>query len=137
MNGVNQLNKRERLIEIVDKAKANYVKGESNCTESEYIVQSLLDSGVIFPPCKLGCTVYRITYSFVSGKRIEHISKPIQIVGYHLGAFPTIRGHKRKNCLIGYVDGLLIHLDIKELGKTIFFSEEDVKRKMKEDESAE
>ncbi len=129
--------RRTRLIELINKSKEDYLNKPVECSETEYIVDSLLDKGAILPPCALGSKVYRITYSFTNGKRMEHISGPIQIVGFHLGVFPTIRGHKRKNYLIGYYDNFLMHLDIDEIGNSIFFNEEDAKNKMKEKNSAE
>lgn len=121
--------KKDKLIAIVEKAKELYASDVTDHSEAEYIVEALLDEGVILPPCAIGDKAYRITYSYSNGKRMQHISGPIQIVGFHLGAFPTIRGHKRKNYLIGYNEGLLIHLDINEIGESIFFSEEEAKQK--------
>lgn len=54
---------RDRLIEIVDKAKEEYANDVTDHTETEYIVESLLNNGVIVPPCKVGQIVYRVYWN--------------------------------------------------------------------------
>jgi hypothetical protein len=49
---------RERLVELVDKAKKEYASDVTDYTETDYIVECLLNEGVIVPPCKVGQTVY-------------------------------------------------------------------------------
>ena len=45
---------RDRLIELVDKAKEEYANDITDHTETDYIVETLLNEGVIVPPCKVG-----------------------------------------------------------------------------------
>lgn len=45
---------RDRLIELVDKAKEEYANDITDHTETDYIVETLLNRGVIVPPCKVG-----------------------------------------------------------------------------------
>ena len=49
---------RDRLIELVDKAKKEYAGDVTDHTETDYIVECLLNNGVIVPPCKVGDVVY-------------------------------------------------------------------------------
>ena len=49
---------RDRLIELVDKAKEEYSNDITDHTETDYIVECLLNNCVIVPPCKVGDTVY-------------------------------------------------------------------------------
>ena len=51
---------KERLVELIDKAKKEYVNDVTDHTETEYIVEGLLNEGVIVPPCKVGDTVFVI-----------------------------------------------------------------------------
>ena len=51
---------RDRLIELVDKAKEEYAGDVTDHTETEYIVECLLNNGAIFPPCKVGDDIYWI-----------------------------------------------------------------------------
>ena len=51
---------RDRLIELVDKAKEEYANDITDHTETDYIVETLLNEGVIVPPCKVGDKVYCI-----------------------------------------------------------------------------
>ena len=56
------MNDRDRLIELVDKAKEEYANDITDHTETDYIVETLLNEGAILPPCKVGDTVYCIDY---------------------------------------------------------------------------
>ena len=51
---------RDRLIELVEKAKEEYAGDVTDHTETDYIVECLLNNGVILPPCKVGDVVYVI-----------------------------------------------------------------------------
>ena len=53
---------RDRLIELVDKAKEEYANDTTDHTETDYIVETLLNNGVIVPPCKVGDKVYWINH---------------------------------------------------------------------------
>lgn len=45
---------RDRLIELVDKAKKEYANDITEHTETDYIVETLLNEGVTVLPCKVG-----------------------------------------------------------------------------------
>lgn len=65
---------RERLIELIRKAKKN-TKGASCDLEREMLFADfLLANGVIVPPCKVGQTVYVINSLFVSEYLIKEIA---------------------------------------------------------------
>ena len=49
---------KNRLIELVDKAKDEYANDITDHTQTDYIVECLLNNGVIVPPCKNGDKVY-------------------------------------------------------------------------------
>ena len=76
-------------------------------------------------PCKVGDTAYCII------TRAKYIQGH-KVVGFHLGDFPTLRGHKRKEYLVCYSNYTLYHLDIEQIGKTIFFTKEEAEQKLKE-----
>ncbi len=46
---------RDRLIELVDKAKEEYAGDVTNRTETDYIVECLLNNDVVVPPFKVIC----------------------------------------------------------------------------------
>ncbi len=50
---------RDRLIELVDKAKEEYAGDVTDHTETDYIVERLLNNAVILPPCKVGDKIYQ------------------------------------------------------------------------------
>lgn len=49
---------RDRLIELVDKAKEEYANDITDHTETDYIVECLLNNGVIVPPCYIGQEIW-------------------------------------------------------------------------------
>lgn len=51
---------RDRLIELVNKAKKEYANDVTDHTETDYIVECLLNEGVIIPPAQVGQTVYYV-----------------------------------------------------------------------------
>lgn len=51
---------RDRLIELLDKAKEEYANDITDHTETDYIVECLLNNGVIVPPCKFGNGIWVI-----------------------------------------------------------------------------
>ena len=73
---------------------------------------------VIAPPCKVGDKVYE---AIPKGGCI----RSLKVVGFHLGRFPDLRGHKRKEYLVCYSDYSLTHVDIDKFGKTVFLTKEE------------
>ena len=51
---------KNRLTELVDKAKEEYTNDVTDHTETDYIVECLLNNDVVVPPCKVGDTVFFI-----------------------------------------------------------------------------
>lgn len=49
---------RDRLIELLGKAKNEFWCSREKCNGTEFVVDYLLANGVIVPPCKVGDTVY-------------------------------------------------------------------------------
>ena len=72
---------RDRLIELVDKAKEEYANDITDHTETDYIVECLLNNGVIVPPFKSGTKVYVIN-SKTSNNKNFYIFEDI-ITHYH------------------------------------------------------
>lgn len=111
---------RERLTEIVDKAKEEYANDITDHTETEYIVESLLNEGVIVPPCKVGQTVYvpsgdegndwideyKVKYFYCSSKGINRIYIECGTMGNNFRP--------------------------KDIGKTVFLAKEEAEKKLKE-----
>ena len=130
---------KERLVELIEKAKVlrslDILSGDPDVivdmpTEDEYTADYLLENGVIVPPCKVGDIVYEVVahYSYIM---------PREVVGFHLGNFPTYNGHERKPYLVCYDkrSRLLRHIPLDKLGKTAFFKIEEAEAKLKESES--
>ena len=121
------MTERERLIELLKNAKlCSYPFGDqySDSTIGK-IADYLLANGVIVPPCKVGDTVYEIL------PKAGYI-RAVNVVGFHLGKFPTLRGHKRKEYFVGYLDQYLLHIRIDDIGKTVFLTREEAEKALAE-----
>ena len=116
----------DRLIELVDKAKKEYANDVTDHTETEYIVEGLLNEGVIVPPCKVGDCVWLVftpkypanpnDYGkwFMSADGVQRIiygKKGFSIETWNMGT-----------------------ISAKELGKTVFLTKEEAEEKFKERE---
>ena len=108
---------RDRLIELVDKAKEEYAGDVTDHTETDYIVECLLNNGAILPPCKVGEKLYQIVdmshtacKSFVSDFPITVL--PHQI--YYLN-------------LMGGISAI----PFENFGKTVFLTKEEAEEKLR------
>lgn len=115
---------RDRLIELVDKAKEEYANDVTDHTETDYIVESLLNEGVIVPPCKVGDTVYyfvdiNIPQRLMLESRIYHIEITEITMKFYF--------HTVKKCQYRYG-----HFDFNDIGKTVFLTKEEAEEKLKE-----
>ena len=74
-------------------------------------------------PCKVGDTAYTVVFK-------SKFIRSAKVVGFHLGKFPTLRGHARKEYLVCYSNNscVLSHIDIEQIGKTVFFSREEAEK---------
>jgi hypothetical protein len=126
---------RDRLIELVDKAKEEYANDITDHTETDYIVECLLNNGVILPPCKVGRTVYSLRevscedidgayteckyYGFGTDDRICTLNKPQKCP------------HKYRifKCLVTEYN--LISFS-RQWGKTVFLTKEEAEQALKE-----
>lgn len=122
---------KERLVELIREAPFGVNKhtllDHHEASVIEEIADYLIANGVIVPPCKVGDIVYEV---------VAHFSYIIlcEVVGFHIGNFPTLNGHKRKPYLVCYdkTSRLLRHIPLDKLGKTAFFKIEEAEAKLKE-----
>lgn len=115
---------KERLVELI-KSSSQYITEQDSLVER--IADYILSDGWIRPPCKVGDIVYEV---------VAHFSYiiPCEVVGFHIGNFPTLNGHKRKPYLVCYdkTSRLLRHIPLDKLGKTAFFKIEEAEKKLEE-----
>lgn len=114
----------ERLTEAIKKGLSFKLPSHAVDNIALHLAEYLLDNGVIVPPCKAGDTVYEVIH------RCNAI-RPVNVVGFHLGKFPSLRGCKRKQYLICYSQYSLAHLDIDKIGKTVFLTKEEAEKALK------
>lgn len=112
---------RDRLIELVDKAKREYAGDVTDHTETDYIVETLLNEGVIVPPCNVGDIVYYFceTFGVTLPYHIEQI-----IIDYDT---ENPQGYITFIAMCSKEDELLDDIDftIDEIGKTVFLTKEE------------
>ena len=122
---------KERLVEVLKGAERKYLSNGTHIPQmAEFFADYILENGVIVPPCKVGQTVYQIVLlKDKTGFIVER-----KVVGFHMGDFPAIRGHKRSQYLIVHHDATnsITHIDIKQIGKTVFLTREEAQAKLKE-----
>jgi len=110
---------RDRLIELVDKAKEEYANDITDHTETDYIVECLLNNGVIVPPCKVGDTVYTIFEGDIEALKVIY-TKTEESVEF------VYRYYDAKN---GF---LSMPFTNRSIGKTVFLTKEEAEAKLKE-----
>lgn len=118
---------RDRLIDLLYEAEGQV---NNDYPTVEQIADYLIAKGVILPPCKVGDKVYEIV---LTKKGNGHINEH-KVVGFHIGDFPKLRGQTRKQYLIGHCEvmNFIFHIDMKQLGKTVFLTKEEAEQKLKE-----
>ena len=117
---------KERLVNLLNKAQEQEKQLPYISTYAhEVIADFLLANGVIVPPCKVGDTVYTVVFK-------SNFINSAKVVGFHLGDLPTLRGHARKEYLVCYTNYCLRHIDIKQIGKTVFLTREEAEKALAE-----
>ena len=114
---------KEKLIELLDQVTLTYRLNAWENTDK--IADYLIANGVIVPPCKVGDKVYKIMTAF------GYVNE-CKVVGFHLGKFPTLRGHKRKQYFVCYADYHLYHIPFDDIGKTVFLTREEAEKALEE-----
>ena len=126
---------RDRLIELIRNSGCvetwnHYTDDYKEPNPIDELADYLLENGVIVPPCKVGDKVYQtIMLKDGTGFIVER-----NVVGFHLGDFPKIRGCcERPQYLIVYheTSHAISHIDIKQIGKTVFLTREEAEAKLK------
>ena len=115
---------RDRLIELVDKAKEEYANDVTDHTETDYIVECLLNNGVIVPPCKAGDTVYMVTPNG-NIRNLTILSIDIEVE----------KNEIKITCLAEYqYQGVSYYMHIQsfKFGKTVFLTKEEAEKALAE-----
>lgn len=116
---------RDRLIELVDKAKEEYANDITDHTETDYIVETLLNEGVIVPPCKVGDKVY-VVYP---DPRYNWGNKELKMLELKVYAFHYF--NNKANVEIRG-DGNYINWDTSCFGVSVFLTKDEAEQKLKE-----
>lgn len=94
------------------------------------LVKAKQEGRIIVPPCTVGDTIYQVIfYKDGTGFCVER-----KVVGFHMGDFPKLRGHKRQEYFIVFheVTNDITHINFEEIGKTIFFTREEAEQASRE-----
>ena len=107
---------RERLIELLKKAKAAMKKENLSCdiARNMFVAEYLIANGVIVPPCKVGDTVYEIEYDLNSGWWEAH----------------PLETEVKAVCILTEND----YYPLNRVGKDVFLTREEAERALKERE---
>ena len=109
---------RDRLIELVNKAKEEYANDITDHTETDYIVECLLNNDVIVPPCKVGDMVYCL---------IQGFENPLKAT---VNRITVQKDAVIISCsVLGYFGQSYMATDF---GKTVFLTKEEAEEKLKE-----
>lgn len=111
-------NQKDRLLKLLD--DFYYTIESITRQDISDIADCLLENGVIVPPCKVGDTIYEAI--FYSKGKFSHWNE-CQVVGFHLGGFPKLRGIKRNQYIVVWhrVPNCITHINLDNFGKTVFF----------------
>lgn len=123
------MNDKDRLIQLIGELRA-YEHGGMATVTDEGIADYLLDNGVIVPPVKVGDKVYELVLR--DGKPDSYYERIV--VGYH---------HTQENsygslsdneyiCVVGRYCHYTRHLNISRIGKTVFLTQEEAEKALKE-----
>ncbi|MBO5969143.1 MAG: hypothetical protein J6S14_11680 [Clostridia bacterium] len=109
---------RDRLVEIVDKAKEEYAGDVTDHTETDYIVEGLLNNGAILLSCKVGDKVYE-NYR---GHIFEYVITSIEISSSYDIVY-KVRAAEQWNRWVRFIG-----FDKYDIGKTIFLTREEAEK---------
>ena len=113
---------RDRLIELVDKAKEEYAGDVTDHTETDYIAETLLNNGVIVPPVEVGQTVWYIKGGYYNSVN----KKPCEIKVTEIN-----KKWHGKTLDWGFIaNGTRYRFS--SIGKTVFLTKEEAEEKLKE-----
>lgn len=124
---------KEKLVELLKQCVMQNITLELDCWDAIDVnygkmADSLMESGVIVLPCKVGDTVYKTVRTFVGEWdvweiRIEHIAL----------YFGTIGGCDTMTYAIGCTqDGSAVTTYFDTIGKTVFLTREEAEAALKE-----
>lgn len=80
-------------------------------------------------PCAVGDKIYQV----IKPKKSKGNIVEYDVVGFHLGNFPKLKGHLRKQYIIAYheVTNNMCHIAIDKLGKTVFLTKSQAEQALK------
>ena len=114
---------RDRLIELVDKAKEEYAGDVTDHTETDYIVECLLNNGVIVPPCKVGDKTFLLLEKTSGGYDIVE-SKCVKI---YENAFNRVYSMALACAEIGNT----LEFYLNDFGRWVFLTKEEAEERLK------
>lgn len=119
---------RDRLIELIKKAKHSWsLSTMVDCDFETWIADYLLENGVIVPHCMVGDTVYVVRNPYASSLTLNKVVEgEVVSIHYHeFGLFTRVLFGGPK------INGCRDYNFERELGKTVFLTEEEAERALK------
>ena len=110
---------RDRLVELMCEVK-HYESDDLTYNDIENIADYLIANGVIVPPCKVGYKVYCL---------YQECQKETKIIELEIDTFEI---HKDYTIINGYCGEHCYRYFTHEIGKTVFLTKEEAKKKLEE-----
>ena len=107
---------RDRLIELVNKAKEEYVSDVTDRTETDYIVECLLNNGVIVPPLSLNQMAWCKSFDGINQCKVSSITQKAD------GSL--------KIRLTNLIHKFVFEITPDKIGKTTFLTKEEAEREL-------
>lgn len=124
------MTQREKLVKLLMFGLIEWKNNKKKRSIYEGFADYLLENGVIVPPCKAGDKIFEAIFMKESkGFIVER-----NVVGFHFGELPDLRGHKRHEYFVVYHKDTnsIAHLNFKDIGKTVFFTKEEAEKALAE-----
>ena len=124
------MTQREKLVELLMFGFIEWKNNKKKRSIYEGFADYLLESGVIVPPCKAGDKIFEAIFM----KKGKGFIVERNVVGFHFGELPDLRGHKRQEYFVVYHKDTnsIAHLNFKDIGKTVFFTKEEAEKALAE-----
>ena len=118
------MDQREKLIEMLNETFSQQYEKRGLLT-AEHTADFLLENGVIVPPCKVGDTVYRVSFVHkkVEALKVEGFLRNLSSWKAHcIHIIPSWVGNQKEH----------IYISFSSFGKTVFLTREEAEKALAE-----
>lgn len=117
---------KDKLIELINEAKKQTKNANCDIERNMIFADYLLKNGVIVPPCKVGDTVYVLTYDSITGFEKSRVKRMLL---KNLQDGTTIK--IIIPCICDDWGGAVREFYPEDFGKTVFLTREEAEQALK------